>query len=97
MHLFEVIALDVQGVPAVSVFADSYDVAVHQYVIWWSHHREGDMPDFEMRKRNPSWPGLDAKLLADALELQRSGVGHFDPDGGWTIYFPADEAAGDVR
>ena len=94
MHLFEVIALDVEGVPAVPVFADSYDLAVHQYVIWWLHHREGEMPDLEVRKRNPTWPGLDAGLLNKALELDLSGVGRFDPVTGWTIHFPGDDAVG---
>lgn len=94
MHLFEIIALDIEGVPAVPLFAESYDLAVHHYVIWWMNHREGELPDLEVRKRNPDWPGLDAGLLAKALDLDLPGVGRFDPVAGWTIYFPDHEAVG---
>lgn len=96
MHLFEVIALDVESVPAVPVFAESYDLAVHQYVIWWMSHRDGDLPDLEVRKRNPTWPGIDSQQLAKALELNLCGMGRFDPATGWSIYFPDHEAVGGI-
>lgn len=97
MHLFEVIALDIEGVPAVPVFADSYDLAVQQYSIWWMQHQEGDLPDLEVRRRNPSWPGLDTELLGKALDLDTPGLGKFDPVQGWSIFVPDHEAAGDLR
>lgn len=96
MHLFEIVATADESVPAVPVFAESYDLAVHQYHIWWRHHRDGNLPDLEVRKRNPTWQGLDVSFLAKALELNSSGVGRFDPDQGWTIYLPDHEALRDL-
>lgn len=97
MHLFEVIALDVDDVPALPVFAESYDLAVHQYLIWWMNHREGVLPDLEVRKRNPDWPGLNTDFLAKALELDVPGIGKLDPTQGWSIFFPDHEAVGDSQ
>lgn len=94
MHLFEVIAVDAEPASALPVFAKSYDLAVQQYLMWWMHHRDGDLPDLEVRKRNPSWQGLNAALLVKALELDLTGVGHFNSNQGWTIYTPEDERAG---
>lgn len=94
MHLFEVIALDVDDIPTLPVFAVSYDMAVHYYAVWWMHHRHGDLPDLEVRKRNPGWPGLDRTLLASALQLDIAGVGRFDDNIGWTISSPDHENLG---
>lgn len=95
MHLFEVVALDATDVPPLPVFAGSYDLAVHYYMLWWLHHREGDMPDLEVRKRNRNWPGLNVMMLDRALQLDKPGIGVFDPDLGWRIDYPGDDAAGE--
>ena len=94
MHLFEVIALDVESVPPVPVFAESYDFAVCEYVVWWMSHRDGELPDLEVRKRNLNWPGLDAERLAEALSLGISGIGTFDSVAGWMIHQFGDEDSG---
>lgn len=96
MHLFEVIALDIEGVPTLPVFAESYALAVQQYAIWWMQHQEGDLPDLEVRRRNPLWPGVDTKLLDRALDLNTPGIGRFDPVEGWSIFFPGYEEVEDL-
>ena len=71
-----------------SVFAESFDRAVELFTVWWLTHREGLLPDFEVKQRNPAWPGLDTKLLGEALSRDTAGIGLFDPKTGWRIVSP---------
>lgn len=96
INLYEVIALSAEPVPAIPVFATSYDMAAHYYAIWWMSHRAGDMPDIEIRKRNPGWPGLHVTLLHEALKRNQAGIGRFDAETGWTILMPGHNDLEDI-
>jgi hypothetical protein len=85
MHIFEVIGA---GTPPITVFARSYDEAVRTYMARWLARETGDLPDIEVRRRDPLWAGMDREALAEALSLGISGIGHFDPDKGWAIVSP---------
>jgi hypothetical protein len=88
MQLYEIVALDIKDVPPLPVFAQTYDLAARDYAIWWLHHRDGHLPNIEVRQRNREWPGLDIKRLAEALSREEGGIGHFDPEQGWRIVPP---------
>ena len=85
MHLYLVTAAN--G-PELSVFAESFNGASELYLAWWLAHRDEPLPSFEVKQRNASWPGLDTKLLDEALSLGIAGIGRFDPNKGWTIVSP---------
>lgn len=82
MHLYLVTPSDA---PELSVFAETFTQASELFTVWWLTHRKGTLPSFEIKQRNPSWQGLDTKLLAEALSLDLAGIGNFDPIQGWTI------------
>jgi hypothetical protein len=82
MHIFEVIGA---GAPRLPVFAESYDGAVQIYMAWWLTHRTTDLPDLEVRLRNPCWPGFDLEHVRAALASNIAGVGRYDRQQGWTI------------
>jgi hypothetical protein len=85
MHLFEIITPSEQPLP---VFAKSYDEAVHIYLLHRLKKSNIELPDLEVRKRNPSWPGLDVQMLDEALKSEFAGVGSFQMGHGWTITAP---------
>lgn len=86
MNIFEINAC---GQDPLSVFAQTYDEAVGIFIIYWATHFDpADLPDIEIKRRHPSWPGLDVTLLAEALDRGVAGVGRFDPAGGWEILAP---------
>lgn len=85
MHIFQVIGA---GTPPVTVFAASYDKAVRIYMAHWLARQSGDLPDIEVKRRNPLWAGMDREELAKALTLDLSGIGLFDPERGWRIVPP---------
>ena len=87
MRIFEINAV---GQHALPVFARSYDEAVGIYILHWTTNRRTGVPDFEVKQRNPSWPGLNRELLADALGRGVAGIGRLHPDQGWVI-LPADQ------
>lgn len=74
--------------PELSVFAESFNGASELFLAWWLAHRNEPLPPFEVKQRNASWPGLDTKLLGEALSLGIAGIGRFDPDRGWIIVSP---------
>jgi hypothetical protein len=85
MHLFEIITPGEQALP---VFARSYDEAVNIYLLHRLKQLDIELPDLEVRKRNPSWPGLDVQMLEEALKSDFAGVGSLVIGHGWTITAP---------
>lgn len=88
MHLYEVTTTT--GI-TLSVFGKSYDEAAAMFSAWNMEHGDRPLPDFEVKQRNPRWPGLNTAHLLAALELGRSGIGQYDPGDGWSISSPFDE------
>lgn len=84
-HLFEIIAVD--GT-VLSVFAENFDDAAVLFSAWHVANESHPLPDFEVRQRNPSWPGLNKQHLLDALALDTPGIGRYDPAYGWAILSP---------
>jgi hypothetical protein len=87
MHLFEVIAVD-QTI--LSVFGGDFDEAVSLFMAWHIANHDTPLPDFEVRQRNPRWPGLNTQHLMDALVRETQGIGRYDPLAGWSILSPVD-------
>lgn len=87
MHLYEIET--VTGT-RISAFAECYPEAATLFMAWWVINENGELPDFEVKQRNPKWPGLDTGQLVNALERHVSGIGVFDPVSGWTIAPPTD-------
>lgn len=87
MHIFEVTGA---GTSAITIFAMSYDEAVCLYMAYWLARESRDLPDLEVKQRNPAWPGLNRKALDHALASGVSGIGRFDPNEGWRIVSPTD-------
>lgn len=87
MHLFEVIPVD--GA-TLSVFGGDFDEAVSLFMAWHIANRNTPLPDFEVRQRNPRWPGINTLHLMDALARNTAGIGQYDPGPGWTIVSPLD-------
>ena len=88
MHLYEVITTT--GI-TLSIFGESYDEAAALFTAWHLEHGDQPLPDFEVKQRNPRWPGLNTGHLLSALEQGLSGVGRYDPDNGWWIGSPFDK------
>jgi hypothetical protein len=86
MHLFEIITTGEQPLP---VFARSYDEAVLIYLLHRVKQLDIELPDLEVRQRNPSWQGLDSQLLDEALKAESAGVGSFEVGYGWMITSPS--------
>ncbi|MDG5487833.1 hypothetical protein NYR55_04265 [Sphingomonas sp. BGYR3] len=82
MHLFEITTADGSTIP---VFAAAFDEAATLFTGWHVSMQGTQVPDFEVRQRNPRWPGLNNQHLAEALARNQSGVGSYDPAIGWTI------------
>lgn len=87
MHLHEVIATD--GT-ILSVFAADYNDAATLFMAWHIANEEGPLPDFEVRRRNPKWPGINTAHLLKALAREIEGIGRYDPARGWSILSPLD-------
>ena len=87
MHLFEIIAVD--GT-TLSVFGADFDEAATLFMAWHLANVVPPLPDFEVRQRNPRWPGLNTQHLLDALARNTVGVGRYDPVHGWAILSPLD-------
>lgn len=87
MHLFEI---ETAIGTRVAVFAECYTHAATLFMAWWVLNHDGELPDFEVKQRNPKWPGLDTAKLMKALHRHVSGIGQFDPVAGWTIAPPTD-------
>ena len=85
MHLYEISA---SGHSSISVFAESYGKAVDLFVSWWMLRQNSDLPDLEVRQRNPSWTGLNTEHLQDALARGVTGIGRYEVSMGWTILPP---------
>jgi hypothetical protein len=85
MHIFEVIGV---GATGLNVFATSYDDAVRIYMAHWLARQGGDLPDLEVKQRNVGWAGIDREALTEAMSLEISGIGQFDPERGWRILPP---------
>lgn len=86
-HLFEVIAVDAT---ILSVFAADFDEAATLFTAWYMVNQASPLPDFEIRQRNPRWPGLNTTHLLDALARNVVGVGRYDSTTGWSIMSPLD-------
>jgi hypothetical protein len=56
---------------------------------WWLIHKNRDLPDLEVKQRNPEWPGINQQHLRRAFTAQTAGVGTYDADAGWVIVAPA--------
>ncbi|MBY0306284.1 MAG: hypothetical protein K2W86_14185 [Sphingomonas sp.] len=91
MKLFEI--LQASGAK-LSVFAAGFDEAAGIFTAWYANHHDAYLSGFEVAERNPSWPGLNTEQLRQALALNISGVGRYDPDKGWTI-LPTNAPVGD--
>lgn len=87
MHLYEIETTTGERLP---VFAACYAESATLFMAWWVINNDGELPDFEVKQRNPRWPGLDTDKLMEALERDVSGVGQFDPASGWSIAPPSD-------
>jgi hypothetical protein len=87
MHLFEIIATDGTILP---VFGDDFDEVATLFTAWHMVNREGELPDFEVRRRNPRWPGLNTQHLVEALARNTVGIGRYDRRKGWSIVSPLD-------
>ena len=85
MHLFEIVAPEST---VVSVFAENYHKAAEFFTVWWMSRYDADLPDFEVKRRNPQWPGLNRQQLVEALSQQIAGVGRYDVEKGWVILPP---------
>ena len=72
MHLYEIIALNGTILP---VFADTFDEAATLFSAWHMVNQEGELPDFEVRRRNPRWRGLHPAHRGGALASDTGGVG----------------------
>ncbi len=86
MHLYEIAAT---GSDPITVFAPTYAAAVEIYMAWWLIHKECDLPDLEIRQRNPEWPGINRQHLRRAFAAGIAGVGTYNADAGWAILAPA--------
>lgn len=87
MHLFEVIGTDGTILP---VFGENFDEAATLFTAWHMVNQAGELPDFEVRQRNPRWPGLNTQHLVEALARNTVGIGRYDPRKGWSIVSPLD-------
>lgn len=87
MHLFEVITID--GI-ILSVFAESFEDAATLFTGWHVANHGTLIPDFEIRQRNPRWPGLNTQHLVQAMAQGETGIGRYDPKHGWAILSPLD-------
>lgn len=85
MHLFEIFKTD--GT-MLSIFGESFDDAATLFAAWHIVNHKSPLPDFEIRQRNPFWPGVNSKHLFDALATETPGFGRYDPVKGWTIVSP---------
>ena len=68
-----------------------FDQAASIFTAWHLGHRETPVPDFEVKQRNPRWPGINTDHLLAALERGLAGVGRYDARIGWSIRSPLDE------
>ncbi len=91
MHLFEVIATNGE---ILSVFGKNFDEAAALFTAWHGANHGAPLPDFEVRQRNPRWPGLNTQHLIEALARNVSGVGRHDPANGWVIHPPFNQQEG---
>ncbi len=82
MKLFEI--LQASGAK-LSVFATGFDEAAGIFTAWYANHHDDYLSKFEVAERNPSWLGLNTEHLLEALALNISGVGRYDPNKGWEI------------
>jgi hypothetical protein len=82
MHLFEITT---STGATHNVFANDYDEAAAIFVsLQFIHH--GDVAvEFEVKRRNPNWPGLNTRHLIEALGLNVAGMGYFYRDRRWAI------------
>ena len=88
MNLYDV---SVQSGSALPIFATDFDQAASIFTAWHLGHRETPVPDFEVKQRNPRWPGINTDHLLAALERGLAGVGRYDARIGWSIRSPLDE------
>jgi hypothetical protein len=91
MHLFEIVTAF--GI-TLNVFAGDYDEAAVLYMAWHTVNRSEDMPDFEVKRRNPRWPGVNAKHVEAALARNTVGIGYYHRKEGWLILSPVDRHDG---
>lgn len=82
MHLYEIAA---RRSNTLAIFAPNYGAAIEIYLAWWMTHMAGDLPDLEVKQRNPGWPGMHRQHLHEALRLGLAGIGIYEPEEGWTI------------
>lgn len=85
MHLFEVITVSGQ---ILSVFAENFDDAATLFTGWFVANHGTLVPAFEIRQRNPNWPGINTQHLFAALAANEEGIGKYDREMGWTIHSP---------
>lgn len=85
MHLFEII--NAEGL-ILSVFAETFEDAATLFCGWFVANHGNVIPDFEIRQRNPNWPGINTRHLLVALAQDEEGIGRYDRERGWTIHSP---------
>lgn len=86
MHLFEITATRTDPI---AVFASSYALAVEIYMAWWLINKDCDLPDLQVRQRNPDWPGINQQHLHRTFAAGIAGIGTYDANAGWAIAAPA--------
>lgn len=90
MNLYEINS--VEGV-VLSVFAANFNDAAALFMAWHIANQEGALPDFEVRQRNPKWPGINTVHLLKALARAKPGIGQYDAGAGWEILSPTETGA----
>ncbi|MGN7160748.1 hypothetical protein [Sphingomonas sp. SAFR-052] len=86
MHLYQITAT---GNDPMAVFAESYPTAVEIFMTWWLINEGGELPDLEVKRRNPNWPSINQRHLEEAMAIGMSGIGQYKAGVGWTISPPA--------